>query len=126
MTPVIAEPKAADLRGEPRTSVRSRGRLPHAFTASNSVQNTNAGAGQGTISGYSVTNVAYTLNNSTPSNIDAVTFNISPAPSTSKLHVNIDSNWYTCTYSSGSGSCDTTSPQLTAAAADILEVVAAQ
>ena len=37
----------------------------YAFTASNTVPGTNAGSGSGTISGYSVSNVAYTLDPTT-------------------------------------------------------------
>src|SRR5207248_41845 len=55
----------------------------YAFTASNTVPSTNVGAGSGTVSGYTVTNLHYTLNATTPTNIDSLTFTVSPAiPST--------------------------------------------
>ena len=50
----------------------------YAFTASNTVPATTAGSGLGTVSGYTVTNVHYTLNTTTPANIDSLTFTVSP------------------------------------------------
>ena len=38
----------------------------YVFTASNTVPNTNAGSGSGTISGYTISGVAYNLNSSNP------------------------------------------------------------
>jgi hypothetical protein len=98
----------------------------YGFTASNTVTAKAAGDGSGAISGFTVSSVAYTLNSSDPSKIDAVAFSISPA-STSTVKVKLDSagsTWYSCTNSSGSVSCTTTSPQATVAAADELRVVA--
>ena len=55
----------------------------YAFTASNTVPATTVGAGAGAVSGYTVTNLHYTLDATTPANIDSLTFTISPAvPST--------------------------------------------
>jgi hypothetical protein len=51
----------------------------YAYTATNTVPNTTAGAGSGTISGYTVSSVAYTLNSTTPTNLDQVSFTIAPA-----------------------------------------------
>jgi hypothetical protein len=97
----------------------------YAFTASNTVPNTAAGQGTGTVSGYTVTSVGYTLNASTPSNIDAVTFTISPASATTvKAQLASGGTWYSCTNTAGSVSCATTSPQMTAATAATLNVVA--
>jgi hypothetical protein len=98
----------------------------YGFTASNTVTAKAAGDGSGSISGFAVSSVAYTLNASDPSKIDAVAFTISPA-TTSALKVKLEaagSSWYSCTNSSGSVSCTTTSPQATVAAADELRVVA--
>ena len=101
-----------------------------AFTASNTVGATVAGSGAGTISGYTVSSIAYTLNTTTPSNVDAVSFTLSAAATTvrSKL-VNAGSTYYSCT-NGGSGNnwtCDTTvGTQATVAASDSLLVVATQ
>lgn len=97
----------------------------YAFTASNTVPTTQAGQGSGTVSGYTVTSVAYGLNASTPTNIDTVSFTISPASATTvKAQLASGGTWYACTNTTGSVSCATTSPQLTVATAATLNVVA--
>jgi archaellin len=53
----------------------------YAFTASNTVPATSAGAGTGVVSGYTVTNLHYSLDATTPTNIDSLTFTISPETS---------------------------------------------
>ena len=98
----------------------------YAFTASNTVPGTNAGAGSGAISGYTVSNVAYTLG-STPTNLAAVTFTLDKAAGTVKAQVQTGGSWYTCSNTSGNNwSCATTSPQATVQPADQLTVVATQ
>ena len=97
----------------------------YAFTASNTVPSTQAGQGTGTVSGYTVSSVAYTLNASNPANIDAVTFTISPSTATTvKAQLVSAGTWYSCTNTAGSVSCATTSPQMTVATAATLNVVA--
>ena len=64
----------------------------YAFTASNTVPSTQAGQGTGTVSGYTVSSVAYSLNASTPSNIDAVTFSISPSSATTNAKNKVPCN----------------------------------
>jgi hypothetical protein len=98
----------------------------YVFTASNTVPNTNAGSGSGTISGYTISNVAYNLNATNPDDIDTVTFTIAPtAAATVKIQVVNGGTWYSCTNTAGSVSCDTTvGTQATVAPADQLTVVA--
>ena len=99
----------------------------YAFTASNTVPNASVGQGSNTISGYTVSSVAYNLNSSNPANLDSVTFTISPTTaSLVKIQLASGGSWYSCTNTSGSVSCATTSPQATAAAATSLNVVASQ
>lgn len=99
----------------------------YAFTASNTVPNATLGQGSNTISGYTVSSVAYNLNASNPANLDSVSFTISPATATTvKIQLAAAGSWYSCTNSSGSVSCATTSPQATAATATALNVVASQ
>ncbi len=108
----------------------------YAFTASNTVPSTTAGAGSGAVSGYTVTNVHYTLDATTPSNVDSLTFTISPAvPSTSSGKVVVQAalssggpNTYTCSTDTTGATvtCSTTSPQLTVGTLTTLTVVAAQ
>jgi hypothetical protein len=107
-----------------------------AFTSSNTVPATNAGAGSGSVSGYTVTNIHYGLNATTPTNVDSLTFTISPVvPSTStgKVVVSValtsgGPNTYTCTTNTAGDTvtCGTTSPQLTADKITSVTVVAAQ
>ncbi len=108
----------------------------YAFTASNTVPATTAGAGAGAVTGFTVTDIHYVLNTTTPANIDSLTFTISPAvPSTSSGKVTIAAALttggptpYTCsTDTAGTKvTCATTSPQLTAALLTGVTVVAAQ
>lgn len=98
----------------------------YAFTAANTVPNANAGSGSGTISGYTASSVVYTLNTTTPTNLDQVAFTLSPtAATTVKVQLAAAGSWYTCTNTAGSVTCNTTSPQATVAAATSLTVVAA-
>ncbi len=99
----------------------------YAFTASNTVPATSAGSGSGAISGYTITNVQYGLNATTPTNLDQVTFTLSPAAATTvKAQLEPSGAWYSCTNSSGSVTCTTTSPQATVVSATQLTVVATQ
>ena len=98
----------------------------YVFTASNTVPATNAGAGSGVISGYTITGVAYNLNSSNPNNIDTTTFTIAPASAgTVKIQLVSGGTWYDCTNTAGSVSCDTTvGTQATVSPANQLTVVA--
>ena len=69
----------------------------------------------------------YLLNSTTPTNLDQVAFSITPTTaSVVKAQLASGGSWYTCTNTTGSVTCNTTSPQATAAAATQLTVVAAQ
>jgi hypothetical protein len=109
----------------------------YAFTASNTVPATTAGAGSGAVSGYTVTNIHYVLDATTPANIDSLSFTISPAvPSASGGTVTIAAALstggptnYACTPNTAGTlvTCATVSPtQLTAALLTGITVVAAQ
>ena len=108
----------------------------YAFTAANTVPSTTAGAGSGAVSGYTVTALHYTLNAASPTNIDSLTFTISPVvPSTSTGKVVIQAALstggptnYTCSTDTTGATvtCATTTPQLTAALLTGVTVVAAQ
>jgi len=108
----------------------------YAFTAANTVPATTAGAGSGAVSGYTVTNLHYNLNATTPVNIDSLTFTVSPViPSTSSGKVVIQAvlstggpNSYSCTTTTTGDTvtCATVAPQLTADKLTSVTVVAAQ
>jgi hypothetical protein len=98
----------------------------YAFTAANTVPNTTAGDGSGTITGYTVSAVAYVLAAATPSNIDKVTFTIAPTAATSvqaKL-VSGGTTYTSCTNVAGAVTCDF-SPDVAVTTADQLRVIAA-
>jgi hypothetical protein len=86
-----------------------------------------AGKGEGTISGYTVSGVAYTLASSNPANIDSVTFTLSAAATTVKAKLVQASSTYTsCAVSGGTSvTCDF-SPDVAVLSADELSVVAIQ
>ena len=99
----------------------------YAYAATNTVPGSTAGSGSGAISGYTVSSIAYTLNATTPTNLDQVAFTIAPiVASTVKVQLAAAGSWYSCTNTAGSVTCTTTSPQATAVAATQLTVVAAQ
>jgi hypothetical protein len=99
----------------------------YAFTASNTVPNASLGQGSNTISGYTVSSVAYNLNAANPANLDSVSFTIAPTTATSfKVQLAAAGTWYSCINTAGSVSCATTSPQATALIATALNVVASQ
>jgi hypothetical protein len=100
----------------------------YAFTAANTVPDTKAGDGSGTITGYVVTGVHYTLNGTDPSKVDAVAFTVDSTPvagSTLKVQLVSSGTWYTCTNVATAVSCTTTSPQATVVPANQLRVVIA-
>ena len=99
----------------------------YAYAATNTVPGSSAGAGSGTISGYTVSSVAYSPNATTPTNLDQVSFTIAPtAASTVKAQLAAGGSWYSCANAAGSVTCNTTSPQATVSAATQLTVVATQ
>ena len=103
--------------------------VSYAFAAANTVPASKAGDGAGTITGYTVTNVQYTLNGTNPQNLDQVDFDVDstpPAGSTMKIKlVAAGSTWYTCTNVTTALTCVTTAPQATVVASDELRVVIA-
>jgi hypothetical protein len=108
----------------------------YVFTASNTVPLTTAGSGAGAVSGYVVSSLHYVLNSSTPTNIDSMTFAISPAvPSGGAGQVSVSTalsaggpSAYACTTDvvGTTVTCVTTSPQLSAALLTGVTVIAAQ
>jgi hypothetical protein len=108
----------------------------YAFTASNTVPASTVGAGAGAVSGFTITNLHYVLDTTTPANIDSLTFTISPTlPNTGSGKVVISAALstggptnYTCTtdVTGALVTCVTTTPQLTAALVTGVTVVAAQ
>ena len=95
----------------------------YAFAASNTVPDTRAGDGSGTVSGYTVTSVAYTLNASDPSTLDSVSFDLGSAATQVEAQLVAAGTWYSCTLDTGTvWECDTTG--LAVSTIDQLRVVA--
>ncbi|MBM4410741.1 MAG: hypothetical protein FJ037_05380 [Chloroflexi bacterium] len=67
-----------------------------AYTAANTVPTTVAGSGSGTVSGYTVTNLTYTLA-ANPQNVASVSFTLSASGAT-KVRVSGDggTTWFNC------------------------------
>lgn len=99
----------------------------YAFTASNTVPGTKAGKGEGAISGYAVSGLAYSLSAANPANIDSVAFTLDASATTVKVKVVQSSSTYTdCAVSGGTSvTCDF-SPDVAVLSADELSVVAVQ
>ena len=99
-----------------------------ALTAGNTVPDSRAGDGSGTVSGYVVTDVDYGLNATNPQNIDQVTFTLDAVPAAgSDIKVRLvstSSNWYDCTTVGADATCATTTPTVAVADADELRVIA--
>lgn len=102
----------------------------YGFAAANVVPESGAGDGLGTISGYTISTIRYTLNATNPRNIDSVGFNIAPtagasAPTTVTVQLNDAGSWFSCSNVSGNNwSCTLTGQ--TVLDASSLRVVAAE
>lgn len=96
----------------------------YAFTATNVVPASQAGDGANSISGYTVSNVAYQLA-ADPANIDSWSFDLSAAAGTVQSKLVATSSTYTsCVNSGGFHWVCTPAALQTVAAADDLRVVA--
>ena len=99
----------------------------YAFTASNTVPGTKAGKGEGAITGYTVSGIAYSLAAANPANIDSVAFTLSASATTVKAKVVQSSSTYTdCTVTGGTNVSCNFSPDVAVLSADELSVVAVQ
>lgn len=98
-----------------------------AYAAANTVPASSAGDGSNTISGYIVSNVHYVLDTNNPAVISAVEFTLSGAntPQTVKIQLVGGGNWYSCSLSGGTYSCNV-GGAVSAYDAAYLRVVAAQ
>lgn len=96
----------------------------YAFAAANTVPDTKAGDGSGTVSGYTVSAVQYTLNSSNPGSLDSVSFDLGAAATQVQVQlVASTGDWYACTLDTGTvWECDTTG--LNVSTIDQLRVVA--
>jgi hypothetical protein len=101
----------------------------YGFAASNTVGASRAGDGSGAISGYRVTDVAYTLDSSNPTLIAGVSFTTNAVATNVKAQLTAAGAWYPCTTSNGtSWTCTaaTSADETAVLSADNLRVVATQ
>jgi archaellin len=101
----------------------------YAYAAANVVPETGAGDGSNTISGYTISNVQYSLDAANPTLISAVSFDIDPTAGASfvrevKVQLVTGGNWFDCTEAGTSATCTITG--VTVLAADQFRVVAVQ
>jgi len=109
----------------------------YGFAAANTVGASNAGDGVGTISGYTVSKPAYTLNSTDPSTLDSAAFTITPLasgvqPGTVKIQLSSGGTWYNADHGSGtawtldltSGGTNSVSTPITVASITTFRVVA--
>lgn len=99
-----------------------------AMMASNTVPGSDAGSGSGTISGYTVSNVRYTLNESSDT-ISGVKFDLDKAATTvyAKISDGSTTYLYNCTNTGeNSWNCTAANQEAPIAGANSLQVVAAQ
>lgn len=98
----------------------------YGFAASNTVPASRAGDGSAAVSGYTVTNVHYTLNSINPQQLAAITFTISPAvPASGTIRVSTDGG-ATWTAPCTTGTSITCTSTASVASITGLRVVAAQ
>jgi hypothetical protein len=100
------------------------------FAAANTIPSSSAGYASQAVSGYTVSNIDYNLNATTPTNVDTVTFVATSDSGSTAGSVTVyvrfvgGGAWYACARTGGAApahniSCDTDAapgPQLTAAA----------
>ncbi len=105
--------------------------VAYAYAAANVVPESGAGDGQGTISGYTVSNITYDFyTDGDPTDIDLVTFDIAPtagaqAPNNVYIELNGTGTWIACSPVAGT-TWDCAVTGVTVLSADNLRVVAAQ
>jgi len=74
----------------------------YGFAVANTVPDTYAGDGSGTILGYTVSNIAYTLNSDgNPSDIDSVAFTLDANAGQAYVSFDGGTTWNSCTISGG-------------------------
>ena len=101
----------------------------YGFTATNTVPASYAGDGNGTINGYTVSAIAYTLNTTDPTKVDKVTFTLNASATSVKVKaVASGTSYQDCTVTGGTSvSCDWPgASEPTVASVDQLRVIAVQ
>lgn len=96
------------------------------FAASNTVNDSKAGDGSGTVSGYTVSNIDYNLDPSNPANIDSVEFDLDAAAEDVYVSHDGGTTWTACNPGAGNHfTCDF-NPNIQVLPLTQLRVVAAE
>jgi len=101
----------------------------YAFAASNTVPANNAGFGEAVVSGYTISNVAYSFG-SDPNTLDQVAFDIAAdaggdTPTNVEVSLDGGTQWYDCVAGTlPNWTCDTTSPAVSTSSVVTLSVAA--
>lgn len=107
----------------------------YGFAAANTVPASQAGDGNNAVTGYTISNIHYVLNTSTPYNVDQLTFTVSPSvPAGGSVYVTLTGTnslnvSQACSIASGTNvTCDFAAASVTLPVVDItdLRVIAAQ
>lgn len=100
----------------------------YGLTAANTVPVSRAGDGTGSVSGYTVSAIDYTLLASDPTKLDKLTFTLDNSPGASgEVKTRISGAWLTCTYVATAVTCDFASgSEPSVASATSLQVVVAE
>ncbi|MBS1250444.1 MAG: hypothetical protein MAG431_02038 [Chloroflexi bacterium] len=123
------------LRGRSRIVVLALlvivlGATVYGFAAANTVEDGGAGDGTGTISGYEITGITYTLDGTDPSKVASVQFDVASTsgnasdPTSVSITVDDGTNWVSC--SAGATTTCTFSSQPSVSNMEDLQVVASQ
>lgn len=102
----------------------------YGFAATNTVNKSAAGDGEGDISGYTITNISYDLDTDDPSLLDSVSFNVVAADvdagAATEVAAQIAGEWFTCANAGGTTFDCAINGEVSVLNAEILRVVAVQ
>lgn len=100
----------------------------YAFAATNTVNPSRAGEGTGAISGFTISNIDYTVNAANPTEVSQVSFTLDTAPLNGQVYIRLNSvpgSWFSCAVAGTTATCDTSgTPVPVGAALTSLQVVA--
>lgn len=99
------------------------------YANSNTVPDSHAGDGFGSVSGYTIDNIHYTLDGTNPANTTSVSFTVDtaiPITGTTRLSFDNGSTWLAANACSSSGTTVTCTAAVTVLSLQNLRVVAAQ
>jgi hypothetical protein len=98
----------------------------YAFAASNTVPDMKAGAGSGTVTGYTVSGVIYNLDTADTTQLTSVEFDLDAAATSARIKlVTAGTTWYGCTNTASNHWLCAVSPTVNFSTVDELNVIAA-